>query len=220
MKPLLAITLGDVNGVGPEILVKALTRPAIRKAFRPVVFGSQAILDAVRPSAPKCPPFHRIEEMEEASLELESVPVIDGGLDAPSRRAGQLDADAGRCAVEWLKHAIRLAMDGKLDGIVTCPLNKEGIHLAGYHYSGHTEVLAEMTSSPDYRMCLFSERMRIVHISSHCSLGDAIRMVKRDRITTSVRIGHDALARLGLTERRIAVAAGSLWCRPSRRSAT
>jgi 4-hydroxythreonine-4-phosphate dehydrogenase len=206
MKPTLALTLGDVNGVGPEILVKALARPAMRETFHPVVFGSQEILQAVRPLAPGCPPFALIEDVKEVSRRGETVPVMDGGLTAPSRRPGTLDAEAGRCAIEWLKLAIRLAVDRALDGIVTCPLNKEGIHLAGYAYAGHTEVLAEMTSSPDYRMCLFSDRMRIVHISSHCSLLEALRLVERERIATSIRVGHDALTRLGLPRRRIAVA--------------
>jgi len=124
----------------------------------------------------------------------------------PPRHPGQLDAEAGRCAVQWLQCAVRLAQEGVVDGIVTCPLNKEGIALAGYHYPGHTEIIAEMTDSPDYRMCLFAGHLRIVHITSHHSLADAIHCVTTDRIAKSIRLGDGALRRLGLDQRRIAVA--------------
>ena len=207
MKPRLAITLGDINGVGPEILVKALARKELWEFCEPIVVGSKAVLEPLRASWGSGPVYVNGEDgnvLEDA--DSWRVPVLECGIDAPPREPGALSADAGRCAVEWLKEAIRMALDGTIDGIVTCPLNKEGIHLAGYDYSGHTEVLAEMTASPDYRMCLFTDRMRIVHISSHCSLRDAIELVKTDRIVKSIQIGHDALVRIGLNRRRIAVA--------------
>ena len=205
-KPVLAITLGDINGVGPEILVKALGRPEVLDTCVPVVAGSAAVLEGVRGLAPACPAFTPVGSLEEAADAGDCIPVIDGGLAVPPYRPGVLDPEAGRCAVEWLKWAIGWAIEGRVDGIVTCPLNKEGIHRAGYRYSGHTEILAEMTSSPDYRMCLFAGPMRVVHITSHLSMQDAIRAVKKDRIARSIRIGDRALAQLGLTKRRIAVA--------------
>ena len=205
-KPVLAITLGDINGVGPEILVKALGRPEVLDTCVPVVAGSVAVLEGVRGLAPACPAFTTVGSLEEAADAGDCIPVIDGGLAVPPYQPGVLDPEAGRCAVEWLKRAIGWALEGRVDGIVTCPLNKEGIHRAGYRYSGHTEILAEMTSSPDYRMCLFAGMMRVVHITSHLSMQDAIRAVKKDRIARSIRIGDRALAQLGLTKRRIAVA--------------
>ncbi|MDD1762979.1 MAG: 4-hydroxythreonine-4-phosphate dehydrogenase PdxA [Methanothrix sp.] len=195
-----------MNGVGPEILVKALSRPELFDVFRPLVFGSVSTLESVRHWALACPRFVVVNGAADIEDEATIVPVMECGLAAPVRRPGQLDREAGRCAVEWLKAAIRSALAGKVDGIVTCPLNKEGIHLAGYSYSGHTEVLAEMTASPDYRMCLFTDRMRIVHISSHCALREAIEEVRQDRIATSIRIAHETLTRLGLPRRSIAVA--------------
>lgn len=206
MRPVLAITMGDINGVGPEILAKALARKEVWERCRPVVFGGAAALDAARAIVPACPRLAMVAGVGEGIFECGTVPVFDGGIAAPERRPGVLDAQAGRCAVEWLKLAIRHAMSGTVAGIVTCPINKQGIHLAGYAYAGHTEVLAEMTNSPDYRMCLFTETMRIVHISSHCSLRNAIEHVTADRIATSIRVGHEALGRLGLRRRRIAVA--------------
>lgn len=135
-----------------------------------------------------------------------TVPVYEAGISAPPHHPGQLDPEAGRAAVEWTKAAVRLAMDGVVDGIVTCPINKEGIHKAGYHYNGHTELIAEMTGAPDYTMSLFAGNMRIVHITTHLSMRDAIDQVKKDRILTTIRVAHDALCRLDLPRRHIAVA--------------
>ncbi|MBN2308613.1 MAG: 4-hydroxythreonine-4-phosphate dehydrogenase PdxA [Candidatus Hydrogenedentes bacterium] len=210
MKPRLAITLGDVNGVGPEILLKALSNPAVWDACEPVVIGSVGALEQVR-SALAGPDTPALRAVAVADLVAAggpgAVPVVDGGVEAPAVEPGRLDAEAGRCAVKWLRLGVRLAMDGTVGGIVTCPLNKEGIHLAGFAYPGHTEIIAEMTGAPDYRMSLFADGLRIVHITSHCALTEAIAQVRADRIATTIRIADDALGRLGLARRRIAVAA-------------
>jgi 4-phospho-D-threonate 3-dehydrogenase / 4-phospho-D-erythronate 3-dehydrogenase len=206
MKPILAITMGDINGIGPEILAKALARRETWSVCRPVVIGSAEALADARKYAAACPPPKVVERIETVGQGRAEVPVIDAGIYAPQTHPGQLEPETGRCAVEWLKAAIGMAMDGRVAGIVTCPLNKEGIHKAGYRYPGHTQIIAEMTGSPDYRMCLFSKSMRIVHISSHCSLREAITLVRRDRVLTSIRVAREALVRLGLPRQRIAVA--------------
>lgn len=205
-RPRLALTMGDINGIGPEILVRALGRPEIGELCRPVVVGDQRVLEAVTgdhsPALRSC----AIERVSEGPSGPGEIGVLDAGIPAPPRSPGTLDAGAGHCAVEWLRAAVRLAMDGQVDAIVTCPINKEGIKLAGCTATGHTEIIAEMTNSPDYRMCLFADRLRIVHISSHFPLARAIQMVKTQRIVTSIRIADQALARLALPRRRIAVA--------------
>ena len=205
MKPRLAITMGDINGVGPEILARALARGETWETCLPVVIGSVEVMERARLVAPECPPVRRLDEPD-GVRDREAIPVVEAGVEAPAQRLGQVDGEAGRCAVEWLRHAIRLALDGAVDGIVTCPLNKKGIQLAGYEYAGHTEILAEMTSSDEVRMCLFTDRMRIVHVSAHCPISEVVGYVKTDRIARSIHIGDDALERLGLPRRRIAVA--------------
>lgn len=204
--PVLAITMGDVNGVGPEILAKALGHADTWRQCRPVVIGCANALAGARNFAPDCPRPRLCATFDEAVSLCGETPVWDAGFAAPTPRPGTLEPAAGRAAVEWVKAAVRLAVDGAAGGMVTCPLNKEGIHRAGYPYAGHTELIAEMTGSPDYRMCLFTDTMRVVHISSHMSLRDAISQVKTPRIAASIRLGDDALRRLGLVRRRIAVA--------------
>ncbi len=198
--------MGDVNGVGPEILAKALARPEVWESCRPVVLGSEHTLEAARRFAPDCPKPRAVEQLRDVAFTRDEVPVLNAGCEPLTLHPGTLDPAAGHCAVEWAKLGVRLALDKAVDGIVTCPLNKEGIHRAGHRYAGHTELIAQMTASRDYRMCLFTDTMRIVHITSHMALHDAIEAVKADRIATSIRLGQGALARLGLPRQRIAVA--------------
>lgn len=206
MLPTLAITMGDVNGIGPEILAKALAEKSVWESCRPFVIGSAEVFEAARAFAPGCPPARALDRFVEPEDTRAFVPVFDAGFPAPEVRAGTLDANAGRCAVEWVKCGVRLVMAGQAAAIVTCPISKEGIHRAGYRYAGHTELIAEMTSSPDYRMCLFAGKLRIVHITSHMSLRDAIADVTAERIAASIRIGYAGLKRLGIAQPKIAVA--------------
>lgn len=207
MQPLLAITMGDINGVGPEILAAALARPEIREVCRPLVIGSVSAFNSGRQFAPECPPPQVVGTIDGVDFPADRVVVFEGGITAPIRSPGQLDAEAGRCAVEWVKIAVDLCLGEKVDGLVTCPINKEGIHRAGYKYPGHTELIAEMTGAADYRMSLFAGGLRVVHITSHMSLSKAIEQVKADRIAETIRIAHDALVLLKLPRRNIAVAA-------------
>lgn len=205
-KPILAITMGDVNGIGPEILAKALARPEPWQWCRPLIVGDLSVFEEARCAVRDCPQARLTELVEAFPWHAGTVAVLDGGWRSPAVRPGVLDPAAGRCAVEWIKIAAQLALDGKVAGMVTCPINKECIARAGYPYSGHTPLIAEMTHSPDYRMCLFTDTMRIVHITAHCSLRKAVDAVRKDRIMRSIQIGYEALLRLGVAPPRIAVA--------------
>ena len=205
-KPVLAITMGDVNGIGPEILAKALARPEPWQWCRPLAIGSLAAYENARHMAPGAPPARALQDPREPLSGERNLPLFDGGHKTPPLQPGMLDPEAGRCAAEWVKIAVQLAKDRTVDGMVTCPISKDCIRQAGYAYSGHTSLIADLTDAPDYRMCLFTPTMRILHITAHLSLRDAIDAVTADRIVTSIRIGHEALARLGNPSPRIAVA--------------
>ncbi len=205
MKPRLAITMGDANGVGPEILAKALSHSTVWEACRPVVFGSAALLNWARRNVPNCPQPRTVASVSEV-VQSGEVAVLEGDRMPPKHEPGVVRADAGQCAVEWLKLAIHAALDGQVAGIVTCPLSKKGIQLAGYPYTGHTEVLKEMFGVCEIWMSLFSERMRIVHISTHHSMANALAFVQKDLIIKAIRAGRASLHQLGLARQRIAVA--------------
>ncbi len=206
-KPLLAITMGDTNGIGPEILAKALVRPELGAWCCPLVVGCATILrDELNKLNASCKVILVDNPLTALENEPDRVYITDCGYTAPPRRPGVLDAAVGSCVLEWIHQATQWAMDSIVQGIVTGPINKEAIHLAGSPFQGHTDYIADMTGTQDYRMCLFTDTMRIVHITGHLSLRDALDQVKRDRIIKSIQIGHDALCRMGLTSPRIAVA--------------
>lgn len=203
--PRVGITLGDVNGIGPELVVKLFAHHEPFRFCDPIVFGSVSALRSVLELAPGCPPIVSIPSLD-APLPPHAVAVYDAGTPAPEVRFGVLDPAAGHSAVAWIEAAARACIAGTLTAMVTCPISKECIYQAGYHYIGHTELVAELTQTTDYRMCLFADAMRIVHITGHLSLRDALDWVKRDRIIESVEIGHAALLRLGIASPRIGVA--------------
>jgi 4-hydroxythreonine-4-phosphate dehydrogenase len=198
--------MGDVNGIGPEVLAKALGRDDVRALCDFLVIGCAAAYEAARQFAPAAPPASVIDTPTAPAVNPDTVAVYEAGVPAPLVRPGELDAQAARAAVTWIQVASQLALQGKTAGLVTCPINKEGLSLAGYTHLGHTELLAEATGVADYRMSLFADTMRIVHISSHLPLAQAVHVVKMDRIAKTIRIAHDALTRLNLPRKRIAVA--------------
>lgn len=206
MKPLLALTMGDVNGVGPEILAKALAMRELRAQAHLIVVGAMQAYAESQRFAPEAPGLYRVDRPGDADWDdPDRLPLLDGGLDAPERQPGKLDPDAGRCAVEWVKLATRLALEGTANAIVTAPLNKEAMHLAGYRYPGHTELIAELCGTADFRLGLFCGGMRVVHNSTHCSLRQAIELANGERIVSTLTIADEALERMGLERRRIAV---------------
>lgn len=206
-KPILALSMGDVNGVGPEILAKALARKEVWALCRPVVFGCAEVLKQARRFTPMLPPIHAIADMAAlGAVPISAIACLDAGAPAPALHMGEIDPEAGRCAVAWITRAVRECQAGTVAGLVTAPINKECIYRAECPYIGHTELVADLSGAHDYRMCLFTDTMRIVHITGHLSLRDALDHVKRDRIAASVRIGHHALRKLGFERPRIAVA--------------
>ena len=206
MKAILALTMGDINGVGPEILAKAFCDTRLFDFATPVVLGCVNAYEEARVETHSGLPSIQVDSLDAARDISDGLPFLRCDVVAPRRVPGRLSADAGRAAMQWLDLAIELAKAGDVVGIVTGPINKEGIHLAGYTARGHTDFIAEKTASPDYRMCLFTEDTRLVHISDHVSLRESLDYVTVDRIVESVRIGFDALKRVDDTGRDIAVA--------------
>lgn len=205
-KPILGITLGDTNGISPEILVKALARSEVWTCCRPIVFGSAPILNEERKHSEACPEFVPVNEVPLEQGRTAYIPVLECGVPLVSTRPGVLDSEAGRASITWFGAAIESAKAQRIHGIVTCPINKQAIRLAGCEFAGHTDMIAAHTHTRGYRMSLFANEMRIVHNTGHLSLRDAIGQVKRERILESIRVGYEALSRLEIPEARIAVA--------------
>ena len=206
--PILAITLGDPAGIGPEIILKALANPGVFEQCRPVVIGDRRILQRAGEETSLAPiRFNAVKEPSCGVFQPDRITLIDLGNAAPeSCPVGQLSAASGKAAVEYVLRACDLAMQGQVDAIVTAPLNKEAINLAGYHYAGHTEILTEYTHAKNVSMLLVGSNMRVMHVSTHVSLEEAIRRVTQKRVEEVILLAHAACQALGITEPRIAVA--------------
>lgn len=204
--PLLALTMGDPAGVGPEVIVRALADATVYDECRPFVIGDAGILtEAIRlvGSPLTVAPAPNLDTAGRAPAQIDLLETPDLTLDGVV--AGQLSAAAGRAAVTWVQQGGRLALDGVIAGIVTAPVNKEAVTLAGVPFTGHTELLAEMAGSR-VAMLLATERLRVVHVSTHVSLRDACDRVQRARVLETIQIAGDGCRRLGFATPRIAVA--------------
>lgn len=208
MKPLIALTLGDVCGIGPEITARLLAEPETYALCRPVVFGDAA---ALRRAAAIVGAAFTVHERAagDALADLRPAPgevfCVDPGLDLGNLPFGVVDRRAGHGAFEFLRLAIEAAMADKVRAIVTAPLSKEALHAAGHIYPGHTEILAELTGTQSYAMMLATPQMKVIHLTTHVGLLEAVRRITPERTHQVVRLAHDTLAASGMAAPRIAV---------------
>jgi 4-hydroxythreonine-4-phosphate dehydrogenase len=206
--PLIAITLGDPSGIGPEIILKALNHPEVFQICRPLVIGDGRILQrASRQLELVRAPLEPVDAPADAAYHPGSIALIDlRNADPAACRTGRVSASSGRAAVEYICTACDLAMAGQVDALVTAPLNKEAMNLAGFHYAGHTELLAERTGARKISMLLTGGSLRVVHVSTHVSLEDAVRRVTQARVGEVIDLAQTACLALGIAHPRIAVA--------------
>jgi 4-hydroxythreonine-4-phosphate dehydrogenase len=206
-KPLIGISVGDPAGIGPEITAKALLLPEIYEICRPLtVAEAEMMADAVRFSKLH-QDIHSVSTPEEGLYRCGVMDVLDmKNIDAGKIRHKTVSAETGRASFEYVRKVIELAMAGKIDATVTGPINKEAINRAGFHYSGHTEIYADLTKTRNYAMLLAHENFRVIHVSTHVSLREACDRVKKERVYRVIRLGEDAVKKLGIDHPRIAVA--------------
>jgi 4-hydroxythreonine-4-phosphate dehydrogenase len=203
----LGITMGDPLGIGPEVVVKALAAWAAdpdRPAVRWVVFGDAPRLEGVRARLAPALAWAVAEDEAGWADRLEPVVVVPGPVvDEPW---GRISAAAGRAAYAYIQAAVAAALAGRLAGVVTAPIHKEAIHLAGVREPGHTEILQQLTGARAVAMMLVGGGLRVAHVSTHVSLADALARVTPERIRAVTRMTLDALPRFGVTAPRVAVA--------------
>ena len=206
--PVIAITLGDPSGIGPEVVAKALTQPGLREPARPVVVGSAGVLDkalalvdsTLRAQVVATPEEHAAPE----AIAVLEEPPGDGLAELPM---GKLSAEAGKASVEWVLTAGRLAMDGRVDAIVTAPINKTAAHLAGFKQVGHMELYQALTSAPQVATMLVTPGLRVVHLTTHRSLRIACDCVTQENVLAKLRLTQSFFAAYGVERPRVGVAA-------------
>ena len=204
-RPVIAITLGDAAGVGPEVIAKALARPEVYERSRPVVVGDAARLERAADIAGVDLTVAAVAGPDEAQFEPGIIDVVDLDCIPGDLPFGQLSSVAGEGAYRFIERAVQLAVDGRVDAICTAPLNKEALHAAGHVYPGHTELLAELTGTDEVSMLLNAPRLRVVHVTTHIGLIDMVKKINPGLVERTIKRGHDTLVKAGIEHPRIAV---------------
>jgi 4-hydroxythreonine-4-phosphate dehydrogenase len=197
--------MGDAAGVGPEVIMKALAHRELYAIARPLVVGDAKRLAAAGRLVGSSLVVSVITEPEDARFETGTVDCVDLALVPPDTPFGQLSAACGEAAYRFVERAVALALAGKVDAICTAPLNKEALNAAGHRYPGHTEILAEMTGTPEVSLMLLAPGMRVIHVTTHIGLVDAVERIDASLVERTVARGRELVRRAGIAEPRIAV---------------
>lgn len=206
-KPIIAITMGDPSGVGPEIIVKSLIKPELYERCAPLVVGSAAMMKRAAEVLGADVAINAMENVSEAKFTCGVIDVLDQkSVDMSAHAFGEVSAQSGRAAYLAVEKAIQLAMAKEVDATVTAPLNKEALHMAGYNYSGHTEIYADLTGTQRYSMLLAHGNLRVVHVSTHVSLREACDRCTRQRELEVIQLADRTCRDMGIEKPRIAVA--------------
>ncbi|NUQ27704.1 MAG: 4-hydroxythreonine-4-phosphate dehydrogenase PdxA [Acidobacteriaceae bacterium] len=207
MTPIIAITMGDAAGVGPEIIVKALMHKEVYERCRPLVIGDARRLSQAAEIVHAKLTIHPVSEerLSEASFTPGAIDCIDLALIPDDLTWGKISPIAGDAAYRYLKVAARLAMSGSIQAICTAPLNKEALHAGGHLFPGHTELLASLTGAGEVSMMLSTPKLRVVHVTTHIGLIDAIEKIDAGLVERTIARAHAALERAGISDPRIGV---------------
>jgi len=206
-KPIIGITMGDAAGVGPEIIVMALLDEKVQDISRPLVIGDAGTIKQALQITNKRAKVRKIRKVEEAYFKKELIEVIDSdNLGFKLIEKGKISPLAGKAAFEYLQAAVNMALTKDIEAIVTAPLNKEALNKAGYHYPGHTEILAEFCDASNICMMLVVGNLRVAHVSWHLSLREACDFLNKERILTTLKLSVKAVQKMGIKKPHVAVA--------------
>lgn len=209
----IGITMGDPAGIGAEVTVKALNSRKVYEKCVPIVIGDYAVLkDAISFCNLKLN-VRKIESYKEAIGEYGTIDLIDLGYFSKTgweyKKPQEL---CGEASFNYVTYAIEMAKRREIDAVITAPINKESINMAGHNYSGHTEIFAEYTGVKKYAMLLASGSLRVIHVSTHCSLRQACDNVKKDRVLEVIKLADEGLRLLGIKNPKIGVAGLNPHC--------
>lgn len=206
-KPRIAITMGDAAGIGPEIIVKALLIKKITRSCCPVVFGDLEILELVKKKLGCDIEFNAVKTLEDARYTKNLFDVVDfDNIDRGKFQTGSIDPMNGEAAYQYLKAACTAALEGFVDGIVTAPVHKEALWIAGHRYEGQTQILEELCKTDSSRMMLINQDLKIVLHSRHKPLKEAIDDIKKDSILETIVLVDKSFTEIGFDKPKIAVA--------------
>ncbi|CAB3773459.1 4-hydroxythreonine-4-phosphate dehydrogenase PdxA [Paraburkholderia humisilvae] len=203
--PVIGITMGDAAGVGPEIIVKSLAHESVYQQCRPLVIGDAKRLERAAQIVGSPALVRRIVRASDARYEPGAIDCIDLGLIPADLPFGKLSPIAGDAAYQYIARAVDLAKANEIDAICTAPLNKEALHAGGHKFPGHTEMLAYLTGIDEVSMMLVAPQLRVIHVTTHIGIIDAIRKIEPGLVKRTIERGHATLVKAGIANPRIAV---------------
>ncbi|MBI0139568.1 4-hydroxythreonine-4-phosphate dehydrogenase PdxA [Bartonella sp. W8125] len=206
-KPKIVITMGDPSGIGPEVIMKALKHKDVYDMCSPVVIGDALRLEEAGKIVHAGLDVRSINDVEEAKCEFGTVDCLDLKLLKANHPFGVVLKESGEAAYQYIKKAAEIVMDHKADAICTAPLCKEALHNAGHNFPGHTELLAHLTHTPEVSMMLVSPKLRVIHVTTHIGLIDAIAKIEPGLVERVISRGHNVLVKRGMKNPKIAVCA-------------
>lgn len=190
MLPKIGITLGDAAGVGPEIILKAISDPEIKQYCSPTIIGDRLIIE------------HTARAL---NLSLPET-IIDLQQFSTLPQLGKISIECGKAALTYVEKAVELCTSKEISAMVTAPIHKEAIHLAGSPYAGHTEMIAQLTSTKEYAMMLVGGRLRVILVTIHMGVAKVSASITTEKILKTIRLAYRATRELGIQEPKIAVA--------------
>jgi len=212
-RPIIAITMGDAAGVGPEIVLKALSLEEMYALCRPLVVGDVGVLARARQMLGLRVDLHPIADVRAARFEPGNIDVLNlANIDLARLKVGEVCPMAGKAAVEYVLEASQLALFGEVQGIATAPLNKEAMQLGGYDYIGHTEILADLAGAPRCTTMLITGCLRVVHVTRHLPLRQVADSITRERVLETIQLAAEGLREMGIEEPSLGVAALNPHC--------
>ena len=213
--PLIAISMGDPSGVGPEIIIKALQASEVYDVCVPFVIGDRLAMERARSTCRSHLDIHKISEPEEArTVPVGSIPLLTlSNLEETDIQYGKPSAAAGDAVYRYICHAARLCLDGRAAAMVTAPISKESMNRAGHDYPGHTELLASLCGTDDFVMMLAGDLLRVSLVTIHEALADIPRLVTYNQVLKTIRITAEGISRLtGKPAPKLAVLALNPHC--------
>nr|WP_241199820.1 D-threonate 4-phosphate dehydrogenase [Erwinia billingiae] len=199
--------MGDPAGIGPEIIIKSLAEGELSGAPAVVIGCASTLRRIMAMGITPQAELRVLDKVADAHFAPGIINVIDEPLaDPDALQAGVVQVAAGDLAYRCVKRATELAMSGEVQAIATAPLNKEALHSAGHLYPGHTELLAKLTDTKDYGMVLYTDRLKVIHVTTHIALRKFLDTLNRDRVETVITMADTFLKRVGFENPRIAVA--------------
>lgn len=206
-RPTIAITMGDASGIGPEVIMKALSQPAVREMCNPLVVGDAERLRTAGRIVGSPLRVESLEDAGQARFDPDTVNCVDLKLIPKDHPFGQVSAISGEGSFRYIERAVRIVEAGQADAICTAPLSKEALHAAGHKYPGHTELLAMLTGTPEVSMMLVSPKLRVIHVTTHIGLIDAVERIEPGLVERTIARGHDTLVKAGIASPKIGVCA-------------